>query len=48
MTLQYISGTYKEKENKMKTKNHSCCYTISPPNLPFMTFLQTMKVFKDY
>jgi len=47
MTLQYISGTYKERKRKQnENKDRSCCYTISP--LPFMTFLQTMKVFKDY
>ena len=45
MTLQYISGTYKEKENK---KSQLLLYYFPLPNLPFMTFLQTMKVFKDY
>ena len=47
MTLQYISGTYKEKENKMKTKNHSCCYTISPSlTYPLWHFYKPWKFLK--
>ena len=47
MTLQYISGTYKEKENKMKTKNRSCCYTISPSlTYPLWHFYKPWKFLK--
>ena len=50
MTLQYISGTYKERKRKQNENKESQLlqYYFSPPNLPFMTFLQTMKVFEDY
>lgn len=50
MTLQYISGTYKERKRKQNENKESqlLLYYFPLPNLPFMTFLQTMKVFKDY
>ena len=47
MTLQYISGTYKERKRKQnENKDRSCCYTVSPLTYPLWHFYRPWKFLK--